>query len=83
MMKEKNYVYKAGLYCRLSSDDGNGTESSSIETQKMMLKKYCIENDFFILDVYVDDGYSGLNYDRPAFNRLLDDIEKKNINSTF
>lgn len=77
--KEK-IIYKAALYCRLSSDDGNPTDSSSIETQKMMLKKYCLEHEFLIYNVYVDDGYSGLNYDRPAFNRMIDDIEKKNIN---
>lgn len=64
----ENNMYKAGLYCRLSSDDGLAQDSSSISTQKMMLEKYCKENTLVISDGYVDDGYSGLNYNRPSFN---------------
>jgi DNA invertase Pin-like site-specific DNA recombinase len=76
-MVESNCTYKAGLYCRLSSDDGLARDSSSILTQKMMLEKYCKENDLVVSDVYVDDGYSGLNFNRPSFNRLINDIESK------
>lgn len=79
-MLESNCTYKAGLYCRLSSDDGLAQDSSSILTQKMMLEKYCKENDLVVSDVYVDDGYSGLNYNRPSFNRLINDIESKKVN---
>ena len=79
-MLESNCTYKAGLYCRLSSDDGLAQDSSSILTQKMMLEKYCKENDLVVSDVYVDDGYSGLNFNRPSFNRLINDIESKKVN---
>ena len=52
-------IYKVGLYCRLSSDDGNVGDSGSIITQKMILEKYCDENSLEIIDTYVDDGFSG------------------------
>ncbi len=79
-------TYRAGIYCRLSSDDGahNATgesmDSSSIQTQKLMLENYCKEQGFQIYDTYVDDGYTGLNFDRPSFQRLLNDIDNKKIN---
>ena len=64
-------LYKTAIYCRLSLDDGSLGESGSIQTQKMMLEKYCRDNNFTIKEVYIDDGYSGLNFDRPAFKRLI------------
>ena len=73
-------VYKVGLYCRLSLDDGSSNESGSITTQKMMLEKYCKDNNLNIYDYYIDDGYSGLNFDRPAFQRMLSDIKNNKIN---
>ena len=50
-------VYKVGLYCRLSLDDGSSNESGSITTQKMMLEKYCKDNNLNIYDYYIDDLY--------------------------
>lgn len=73
-------IYKVGLYCRLSSDDGNVGDSGSIITQKMILEKYCDENSLEIIDTYVDDGFSGLNFNRPSFQRLISDIEIGRIN---
>jgi len=73
-------IYRAGIYCRLSSDDGTIGDSSSIQTQKLMLDKYCKEQGFTIYDYYVDDGYSGLNFNRPSFQRLVTDIESGRIN---
>lgn len=73
-------IYKAGIYARLSSDDGTIGDSSSIQTQKLMLEKYCKEQGFTIYDYYVDDGYSGLNFNRPSFQRLITDIESGKIN---
>ena len=73
-------IYKAGIYCRLSSDDGTIGDSSSIQTQKLMLEKYCKEQGFTIYDYYVDDGFSGLNFNRHSFQRLLTDIELCKIN---
>lgn len=68
-------TYNAGLYCRLSKDDERHGESVSIITQRIILERVCNEQRFDIYDVYVDDGYSGLNFERPAFQRLLRDIE--------
>lgn len=72
--------YTAGLYLRLSKDDDGRNESVSIGTQRDILTDYCNENGFTIYDVYIDDGYSGLNFDRPGFQEMLDDIERGLIN---
>ena len=72
---EERYDYTVGIYCRLSKDDDTEGESSSILTQRAMLTDYCIECGYNIFDIYVDDGYSGLNFQRPDFTRLLHDIE--------
>ncbi len=70
----------AGLYSRLSQDDGNTGESGSIQTQKTLLTQYCAEHHIEIGDYYCDDGWSGTNFDRPDFKRMLDDIEAGKIN---
>ena len=72
--------YNAAIYCRLSKDDEQAGDSVSIQTQKMMLEKYCQEQGFPIYGVYADDGYSGLNFERPDFQRLLNDIDGGKIN---
>jgi len=72
--------YNVGVYCRLSRDDGDSGNSSSIKTQKEMIVKYVKENGWKVFDIYVDDGYSGTNYDRPGFQRLIRDIEAGNVN---
>jgi DNA invertase Pin-like site-specific DNA recombinase len=72
--------YNAAIYCRLSKDDEQAGESVSIQTQKMILEKYCQEQSFPIYGVYADDGYSGLNFDRPDFQRLLTDIDDGKVN---
>ena len=69
-----NEVKKTGLYCRLSKDDEKDGESASIETQKAMLLQYARENGLLPAEIYVDDGFSGLNFDRPDFQRMIDDI---------
>ena len=67
------------LYCRLSKDDGTNNESMSISTQKTMLKEYAKRNGFLNCRFYVDDGYSGTNYDRPAFQQLIEDIRNGEV----
>ncbi len=73
-------IYSAAVYCRLSKDDEQAGESVSIETQKMMLEGFCHERGFSIYEIYADDGYSGLNFNRPAFTRLLEDIDGGKVN---
>ena len=73
MPKQTNY--NAGIYVRLSKDDERAGESLSIENQKLILTKYVREQGWNIIDIYVDDGYSGTSFDRPAVQRLLEDAK--------
>lgn len=75
-----NKIYNPALYCRLSLDDGSIGESGSIQTQKIILEEYAKMHGFKIYDVYVDDGYSGLNFNRPGFGRMIQDIQSGKIN---
>lgn len=72
--------YIAALYMRLSHDDELQGDSSSIQTQRVILQKYAKEQGFVVFDEYVDDGWSGTNFDRPGFQRMLNDIEDGKIN---
>jgi DNA invertase Pin-like site-specific DNA recombinase len=72
--------YHAALYMRLSKDDDRVLESASISTQRKMLQTYAREQGFEVYGEYVDDGYSGTNFNRPAWERLLKDIEAKHVN---
>lgn len=63
------------LYCRLSRDDGSDAESNSIGTQRLILGKYAVEHGFSNTQYYVDDGFSGANFDRPGFKRMIADAE--------
>lgn len=76
----EQHTYSAGLYLRLSKDDDGRNESISIGTQRDILTDYCNENGFTIYDIYIDDGYSGLNFERPRFQEMLEDIERGVIN---
>ena len=67
-------IKKTALYCRLSKDDENAGESLSIETQKAMLTQYAKENGLMPIELYIDDGFSGLNFERPDFQRMIDDV---------
>ena len=69
------------LYCRLSKDNGTNNERMSISTQKTMLKDYAKRNGFLNCQFYVDDGYSGTNYDRPAFRQLIEDIQDGEVST--
>lgn len=72
--------YDTALYLRLSRDDELQGESASIQTQRMMLRQYAAEHGLTVVDEYIDDGWSGTNFDRPAFQRMIDDIENGKIN---
>ena len=71
--------YNTAIYCRLSREDGN-EESQSIASQKEVLTKYVADQGWNITDIYVDDGYSGTDFNRPAFKRLISDIEIGRVN---
>lgn len=72
--------YKVGIYLRLSRDDGTDNESMSISNQRDLLTEYVNERGWEIEDTYIDDGFSGTTFDRPGFQRLIEDIENKRIN---
>ncbi len=72
--------YSVGLYIRLSKEDKDNDLSESVMNQKSLLRQYVVENNLDIYDYYIDDGYSGTNFNRPEFRRLISDIEDKNIN---
>ena len=81
MNKEINILSNVGLYIRLSREDDDKTlESESITNQKSLLIQYVKENNLRLVDIYIDDGYSGTNFDRPEFKRMIDDILKGKIN---
>ena len=65
---------------RLSRDDETYGDSVSIETQRTILRSYAKENGFHVVDEYVDDGWSGTNFERPDFQRMMDDVEAGKIN---
>ncbi len=73
-------IYTAALYMRLSKDDAGAAESASIITQRKMLRSYAAEHGYVVFDEYVDDGWSGTNFDRPDFKRMIGDIEAKKVN---
>ena len=73
--------FNVGLYIRLSREDDDKNEmSESITNQKSLLTQYVKENSLRLVDIYIDDGYSGTNFDRPEFKRMIDDILKGKIN---
>ena len=80
-LESMNNIYNVGLYIRLSrEDDDKNYESESITNQKSLLLQYAKENNLRVYDIYIDDGFSGTNFDRPGFKRLIKDIENKKIN---
>jgi len=71
---------RAAVYCRLSKDDGESEgDSSSIQTQRAMLEHYCAQQGWAVVAVYQDDGFTGLNMNRPDMTRMLKAIERRQI----
>ena len=77
-----NEKYRVAAYLRLSQEDGDKDISDSIVSQKNIIDKKVEElgEEFFIVDYYIDDGYTGLNTNRPSFQRMIQDIERGDIN---
>lgn len=74
-------LFNVAIYIRLSREDGDKEESDSVGNQRKLLTEYVAKKDDFILyDVYVDDGYSGTNFNRPSFQRMIADIEDGKVN---
>lgn len=73
--KKKENIGITALYSRLSRDDGTEGDSNSVTNQKRLLQKYTKENGFENTRYYVDDGYTGTNFNRPGFQKLLEDID--------
>lgn len=83
-------IYNVGIYCRLSVDDASNTakarnyipadESTSIENQRDLLSKFAMLNGWVETRTYIDDGYSGGNFQRPGFLEMLEDARKGIIN---
>ncbi|MCL2425032.1 MAG: recombinase family protein [Oscillospiraceae bacterium] len=78
-MRSQQNAHNVGLYCRLSRDDGNDGPSMSIENQKQLLLDYVAERGWTVYDIYVDDGLTGTNFERPNFKRMKQDIEDGKI----
>ena len=76
-----NKEYQVGIYVRLSNEDSRAGESVSIENQKLMLTKHCKEMGWELKEVYQDDGFSGTNQNRPAFQRMMADVRQGFINT--
>ena len=74
-----NSNFKVGIYIRLSRDDGN-IESDSIVSQRSLLNQYIKENNLTKVDEYVDDGFTGINFERPSFKRMINDVESGKVN---
>lgn len=83
-------IYNVGIYCRLSVDDASNAakarsyipadESTSIENQRELLSKFAMFNGWVETRTYIDDGYSGGNFQRPGFLEMLEDARKGVIN---
>ena len=81
-MQSKKKIESIGitaLYCRLSRDDGMEGDSNSVANQKKLLQKYAKENDFANTKFYVDDGYTGTNFNRPGFSEMMYDVSNEKI----
>ena len=72
--------FRAAIYCRLSKDDDLDGESASIANQRDMLENYCEKQGWEVVAVYQDDGYTGLNMERPDLKRMLKAIERRQAN---
>ena len=83
---QKNVCYHTAIYLRLSRDDEDidgsaKRESGSISSQRELARSFVREQpDMELFDIYIDDGYSGANFDRPDFKRMMADIENGNVN---
>lgn len=72
--------YHAALYIRLSKEDESEGPSQSVQNQESLLREFVQQHRLNVYDTYIDDGWSGTSFDRPAFQRMITDIEEKKVN---
>ena len=72
--------YHAALYIRLSKEDESEGPSQSVQNQESLLREFVQQHRLSVYDTYVDDGWSGTNFDRPDFQRMIGDIEARKVN---
>ncbi len=72
--------YHAALYIRLSKEDESEGPSQSVQNQESLLREFVQQHRLSVYDTYIDDGWSGTSFDRPAFQRMIADIEAKKVN---
>ena len=83
LIQMPNNIYRAVIYIRLSeADEGKSyeSESESITNQRNLLMNFVKEKGFIFVGEYVDDGYSGTNFERPGFTKMIEDIKSKMVN---
>ena len=83
LIQMPNNIYRAIIYIRLSeADEGKSyeSESESITNQRNLLMNFVKEKGFIFVGEYVDDGYSGTNFERPGFTKMIEDIKNKMVN---
>lgn len=79
--KEKNKDIRAAAYLRLSIEDGDKAESNSIGNQRELIRDFAAERPgLYLVEEYADDGYTGTNFERPGFKRMMEDIKSGKIN---
>lgn len=79
--KEKNKDIRAAAYLRLSIEDGDKAESNSIGNQRELIRDFAAERPgLHLVEEYADDGYTGTNFERPGFKRMMEDIKSGKIN---
>ena len=79
--KGADAVWRAALYIRLSREDGDKEESDSVSNQRVLLHSYIQEKpEIELVDYYIDDGWSGTSFQRPDFQRMMEDIRRKRVN---
>ena len=77
----KHKIYKVGIYVRLSKEDSREEESLSVENQKVLLAKHVQDNGWELVEIYCDDGFSGVNQERPALQKMFQDVREGYINT--
>lgn len=77
--KISNIIYRVGLYIRLSREDKKIGESESITNQRQFLLNWIEAQGYELVGIYIDDGFTGTNFDRPGFQQMIKDIEDKKI----